>query len=297
MWGHVKETEPWRLRYMHRAGKFRIFRKPLRTMNQTYRITHRLSILVIAMLGVAYGFAQVTIQPKSPTPSSSGIIYDQESVFTYRLHPRGMAFGWYQGEIRTYYKTTFWNVELGYIRHHKETRQTNDLAAIIRGETPRPYVYGKQNSLFVLRGGLGGKRYFSEKAKRKGLAIGVTYSGGLTLGFVKPYYLRLIERQENNSFAVVTERYSEDNADLFLDPFSIYGGTFFTKGLGELSVIPGVHGQIATHFAFGAFDEYVMAIDGGLMVDVFPRKVPIMVADNQAYFINLFLTLHIGKRK
>ena len=243
---------------------------------------------------VMYG--QVTIQPKAAAPDEVGILYNQEKVMTYRIHPRGMALGWYSGKIQTFYKTTYYGLELGYIRHHKETRQSNDLAAVFRGETPRPYVYGKQNNFYVLRGGYGVKRYFSEKAKRRGLAVGVSYQGGITLGMIKPYYLRLIERQDNNSFAIVSKKYSEESKELFLDPFSIYGGTFFTKGLGEMSFLPGVNGQVAVHFAFGAFDEYVMAIDTGLMVDIFPRNVPIMVEDNQPYFLNLFLTLHIGKR-
>ncbi|MCF8236875.1 MAG: hypothetical protein K9I85_01855 [Saprospiraceae bacterium] len=256
----------------------------------------RLLTGVLLLLLTFPAVGQVTLQPKATVPSQVGILYNQESVLTYRIHPRGMTFGWYKGKIKTYYKTTYYALELGYMRHHKETRQSNDLAAVFRGETPRPYVYGKQNSLYVLRGGYGGKRYFSEKAKRKGLAVGISYQGGITLGMIKPYYLRLIERQENNSYAIVTKKYSEENSELFLDPFSIYGGTFFTKGLGEMSFVPGVHGQITAHFAFGAFDEYVMAIDTGVLLDVFPRKVPIMVEDNQPYFLNLFITLHIGKR-
>ncbi len=256
----------------------------------------RLMTSVVMILVACSVHGQVTLQPKPEVPSQVGILYNQESVMTYRLHPRGMTLGWYRGKIKTYYKTTYYAVELGYMRHHKETRQSNDLAAVFRGETPRPYVYGKQNSFYVLRGGYGVKRYYSEKAKRKGLAVGYSYQGGLTLGMIKPYYLRLIERQENNSYAVVTKKYSEEDKELFLDPYSIYGGTFFTEGFGEMSFLPGVHGQIAAHFAFGAFDEYVMAIDAGLLLDVFPKNVPIMVADNQPYFFNLFLTLHIGKR-
>lgn len=242
--------------------------------------------------------AQVTIQPRPMNPLETGIIYNQEQAMTLRAYPRGLALGMYRGDIRTYYRTNFYHIELGYIKHHKEVRQSNEIAAILRGEeTPRPYIYGKQNSLYALRGGYGVKRYYSEKARRKGLAVGVIYQGGFTLGILKPYYLRLIKRQENNVFRVVTERYSEDNADLFLDPFSIYGGAPFTMGIRELRFIPGVHGMGAVHFAFGAFDEYVMALDVGLMVDIFPRTVPIMVEDNKPYFLNLFLNLHIGKRR
>jgi hypothetical protein len=257
------------------------------------RLVGLLSVLLPVLAG-----AQMTIQPKPLSPAEVGIVYNQEQAMTFRAYPRGLALGMYRGDIKTYYRTSFYHLELGYIKHHKEVRQSNEIAAILRGEeTPRPYIYGKQNSLYALRAGYGIKRYYSEKARRKGLAVGVIYQGGFTLGMLKPYYLRLIKRVDNNVFQVVTERYSESNADLFLDPFSIYGGGPVTAGLRELRFIPGLHGMAAVHFAFGAFDEYVMALDAGLMVDVFPRRVPIMVEDNKPYFLNLFLNLHIGKRK
>lgn len=264
-----------------------------------YRAVRLSIVTVLSWLALSLPVnAQVTIQPKQVLPSQVGIIYNSETAMIFRAHPRGLAIGGYKGRIRTYYRTTFYGLEAGYIKHHKEVRQSNELAAIIRGEeSPRPYVYGKQNNFFVIRGSYGVKRYFSEKARRKGLAVGVHMQAGPTLGLLKPYYLRLIERQENNVFKLVTERYTEEKRELFLDPYSIYGGTSLTKGLDQLQVIPGIHGMAAAHFAFGAFEEYVMAVDAGVMLDVFPRRVPIMVEDNQPYFLNLFLTLHIGKRK
>lgn len=265
----------------------------------THTLLVRVAIVQILCFTMASSlWTQITLQPKPITPYETGIIYNEEQSFTFRVLPRGISIGGYKGKIHTYYRTTYYYGEVGYLKHHKEVRQSNELAAILRGQdTPRPYVYGKQNSFYTLRAGYGVKRYYSEKARRKGLAVAVIYQGGFTLGALKPNYLRLIRRGENNLFSISSERYSEDNADVFLDPFSIYGGAPITQGIREMSFLPGVHAMGAVHFGFGAFEEYVMAIDAGLMVDVFPRRVPIMVADNQAYFLNLFLNLHIGKRK
>ncbi len=261
-------------------------------------IRHIFGVLLFTVGTLVLGYAQVTIQPKPVQPAEVGILYNTEQVMTFRAYPRGLALGMYKANIKTYYKTTFYNVEVGYIKHHKEVRQSNELAALIRGEeNPRPYIYGKQNSFYTIRGGYGIKRYYSEKARRKGMAVGLIYQGGLTIGVLKPNYLKLIKRLENNSFTIVTEKYSNENRELFLDPFSIYGGSSFITGLDEVRFIPGVHGMGGVHFAFGAFEEYVMALDAGIMIDVFPRQVSIMVEDNKPYFINLFLNLHIGKRK
>lgn len=273
----------------------------IHSMRDTLKKHNILRLLTMAIVVLGTGFAaygQVTIQPKPVEPAEVGILYNSEQAMTFKLHPRGMALGMYKGDIKTYYKTTFYGIELGYIKHHKEVRQSNELAALIPQEdSPRPYIYGKKNSFYVLRGGYGVKRYYSEKARRKGLSVGVIYQGGLTIGMLKPNYLRLLKRQENNFPTIVSEKYSEENKELFLDPFSIYGGTSFFKGLDEIKFIPGVHGMAGVHFAFGAFEEYVMALDAGLMVDLFPKQVQIMVEDNKPYFINFFLNLHIGKRK
>ena len=54
------------------------------------------------------------------------------------------------------------------------------------------------------------------------------------------------------------------------------------------------------HFDWGAFDEYVKSLEGGIMVDAFAREAPIMVevggAENSRVFVNLFLHLQFGKR-
>lgn len=260
-------------------------------------LRHRIIIGIVAFLPVS-GMGQVTLEPKPVQPFEAGIVYNEERAMTIRAMPRGLSLGYYKADIKTYYRSSFYYGELGYLKHHKEVRQSNEIAAILGGEeSPRPYIYGKRNSLYTLRGGYGIKRYYSEKARRRGLAVGVIYQGGVTVGILKPYYLRLIKRLDNNAYTISTEKYSDSNRELYLDPFSIYGGGPFTAGFREIGFIPGIHGMAAVHFGFGAFDEYVMALDAGLMVDVFPRRVPVMVEDNQAYFLNLFLTLHIGKRK
>lgn len=267
-------------------------------INRKIHLLSFLTFICLSLLFLVDARGQVIIQPKPISPSDVGVVYNQETAMNFRAFPRGLSIGGYKGKIQTYYKTTFYYGEIGYQKHHKEVRQSNELAAILRGEdTPRPYIYGKQNSLYTLKFGYGVKRYYSEKAKRKGLAIGVSYQGGATLGLVKPNYLKLIKRGEDNRFFISTEKLTDENRDIFLDPFSIYGGTTFTKGIGEISILPGVHGMVAVHMAFGAFDEYIMALDAGLAVDIYPRKVPIMAEDNRAYFLNLFLNLHIGKRK
>ncbi len=234
-----------------------------------------------------------------------GIIYNREFTVDFKMHTNGFSFGVNVAQLKSFYLTRFFNIEIGEIRHPKEFRQSFDFQAPTTNSISRSFIFGKQNNFWVLRGGIGEKRYFSEKAKRKGLAIGLSYEAGASLGLLKPYYLELIRFSEpgSNDFVIKSERFSEDNIDKFLDINSIYGSSGFSKGLGELSIRPGLHAKAAVHFDWGAFDEFVKAVEAGVMIDVFFRKVPIMVesplvenTENQPLFINLFVNLQLGKR-
>ena len=233
-----------------------------------------------------------------------GVVYNREFSVDFKMHTNGFSFGVNIGQLKTFYLTRFFNIELGEIKHQKEFRQSFELQAPST-RISRPFIYGKQNNFWVLRGGIGEKRYFSEKAKTKGLAIGVSYEGGPSLGLLKPYYLELIRTTEpgSNDFFIRSERFSEANAETFLDVNSIYGSAGFSKGLGEISFMPGLHAKGALHFDWGAFDEFVKAIEAGVMVDFYFQKVPILVdspilenTENHSVFINLFINLQLGKR-
>ena len=107
------------------------------------------------------------------------------------------------------------------------------------------------------------------------------------------------EGDAGTSYRVRHQKYSEDNAAIFLDNTRILGASPFTRGFGETSFLPGGNATIAYHMDWGAFDEMVKALEIGLMVDVFAKKAPIFVSDtqNKQVFINFFLNLQFGKRR
>ena len=234
-------------------------------------------------------------QGAKPSVTGVGIIYNRETTFNFRLTTnRGWGTGVEFGKLRTYYKTTCFNISLGELKNPKEQRQSADPQV---SRSFRPYVYGKQNNLFMLRVGWGAKRYFSEKAKQKGVAMGMNYSFGPSLGLLKPYYLalRYIGDTPGES-RVIHEKYSEENAIYFLDNSRILGASPFTKGFSELSFLPGGNASIALHMDWGAFDEFVKALEIGLSLDVFFKNAPILVDQNSPMFFNFFVNLQLGKR-
>lgn len=241
-----------------------------------------------------------TFQPKQLDEQGKGLVYEKEfSVDLKILQTNGFALGVNVGKLKTYYKTRFWHIEIGELKNPKEFRQNSSAFTSFPG-SPRSYIYGKQNNFYLVRGGFGVKRYLSEKARQKGVAVGFSYEFGPTLGLLKPYYLELPPRSDNLSGFTVSEKYSEENADRFLDPNQISGASGFTRGLGEISPLPGAHAMFAFHFDWGAFDEVVKALEAGLVIDVFPREVPILVerdnVENTPIFFNVYVNLQFGKR-
>lgn len=236
-------------------------------------------------------------QSMKPPVTGAGIIYNRETSFNLKLTTnRGFAPGMEFGRLRTYYKTTYYHISLGEMKHPKEQRQSADPSV---SRSFRPYVFGKQNNLFVLRGGWGVKRYYSEKARQKGVAMGASYAFGPSLGLLKPYYLALRQVGNNPGESRVThEKYSEENASVFLDNTRILGASPFTRGFSEISFLPGANASVALHMDWGAFDEFVKALEIGLMVDFFAKDAPILVSEeNSPLFFNFFINLQLGKRR
>jgi hypothetical protein len=258
------------------------------------RVLHSILFVLFAV----QVYSQGTIQPKPLTENRMGVVYHKEFTVDLSLHTNGYAFGVSWGKILTYYKTRYHFVQFGEIKHPKEYRQNFKDINLISGRTSNAFIYGKQNNFFLLRGGRGFRKYYTEKAKDKGVSIGITYEYGATLGLLKPYYLELKNVPDRPVGRNTSVRYSEETAEFFLDINRIFGASSFARGLDELIPVPGLNGRIGVNFEWGAYDEFIKAAELGLMLDVFARPVPIMVNQvNRPFFFNLYLTLQFGKRK
>ena len=260
-------------------------------------------LLVVCSLG-----AQGTFQPRQIEDQRQGVVYDKEMTIDFRIAgSRSYEIGLNFGKLQTYYKTRYFHIGIGEIRHAREKRVSDEVPSSQGGVIPRSYIYGKQNQLYAVRGGLGQKRYFTEKARRKGVALGISYEAGPTLGLLKPYYLEVY--QESAIFQTNTRpiRYTEQTAENFTSRDDIFGYSGWGVGLSEIRPIPGAHAMLAVHLDWGAFEEYVKAVEAGIMLDLYLKKVPIMVdgagidrpeaVENRPFFLNLFVNLQLGKRR
>ena len=266
----------------------------------TKRLLHIIFCNVV-LVGTFQLNAQKVFQPKPVEYNLKGVVFSEETIFELRAHTQGFAIGFKKGKLKSYYRTTYYGLEFGYIKDGRERRRNKNIS--ISGEAlSSAFIYGKRNQLFNLRMSLGEKRYLSEKTRRRGLAVGVIYEGGASLALLKPYYVRVIRTESDRVTQSLEDiKYSEDLHDDFLNDEIIYGGTNFFKGFTELSPRVGLHGKLAMHWALGAFDKQVKAAEAGLMVDIYPGKIPLLVERNDItnsfYFAKLYISFQFGKRK
>lgn len=230
-----------------------------------------------------------------PQTVRKGIIYKRERSFNMALHTNGFYIGMDKGRIKKYYLSHFNHIDFGLLEHPKESKIYANFA--LNSHPLSSYTYAKQNSFWNIRLGRGLIRYYSEKTRHKGIAMGIYLEGGVNIGLLKPYYIKV--EQEKDGRRIESEiRYSSELKELFLDQNSINGASRFFKGISETSIRPGAHGRIGLQFDPGAFEKYVRAINAGFILDIYPGRIPIMVLDqNPFYFLNVYVNLQLGKRK
>jgi len=257
----------------------------------------KFKIIIFFIFFSFWSFAQITIDPENPANELKGIIYKNEYSVEYKLHTSGMAIGFNKAKLVSYYKTNFYHFDLGYLKSLKEKKGNFISTGLNLYNT---YTYGKANYFFPLRAGKGTQIYLSEKESKRGVAVGYSIEGGFTLGFLKPYYLWVKSINAENEAILVLAKYDEKNQDVFTNENLIFDKAPFFTGISESKFIPGVHLNAAVHYGIKAYEKTVYAVETGIMIDAFIKKVPIMVETsgykNNNIFINVFANVHIGKR-
>lgn len=262
----------------------------------------RYQLILVFTFSILFGVdAQVVFQPKQIEYNNKGVLYDTERAFDLKFYTNGFGFAVNVGEIESYYRTSYFTIEFGTLKDYRERRQNKNVNFSGVGLSSS-FIYGKQNSIYMFKFARGTKLYLTEKAKRRGLAVGLSYNYGLSLVMKKPYYLQIVDFSADNfDEALLTERMTDENKDRFLDYNSIFGGTGFFEGFWNIRPTVGFHGKAGMHLAFGAFDKSVKAVEIGLQVDAFPRRLPILVERddirNKYVYVNMYVLAQFGKRK
>jgi hypothetical protein len=240
--------------------------------------------LILSLLNLS----GLMIFAQSESNLDNKILYRKERSGFIMVHSGGFGLGYRSGKHKTYFRKFMWEVEGMNIKHPKEYKISSYY------ENSKNFIYGKLNSFFAVRGGVGQQHILNGKPYWGGVEVRLFYFGGLSLGIAKPIYLSIVKFKESGEPYIVDERFDPDVHSIT----DIYGRGSFFKGFNKISVYPGIYAKIGLSFEYGTEDTFLKALECGFFADCFYKNVPIMAYQkNQFLFANVYLSLHFGKRK
>lgn len=234
-------------------------------------------------------FSSVYSQKKDKLYNAEGenAIYKKEWSVGFRFHTNALSAFFEHVWIKDIKKRKLLQVNLF---GHLDLRDKKVDSRLI---LDRKYHYAKENNFYSAQVMYGWRRVIANKSEDSGVKLSLTYMGGFTFGFLKPYYLEIL--RENNQ--TTDEKYSTETAADFLNKNKIIGAAEFGVGNNELEFMPGVTAKLGLNFDFARKNSIVTSIEIGSQIDVFYKKVKIYVSEfNKPYILNLYLSVQIGKR-
>lgn len=191
---------------------------------------------------------------------------------------------------------TMFQLEFGEIKDPKEDKRSRPLGVDVLGYpySGHSFVYGKQNIFYQAKLGVGQRRIIGGKGNKNGVEVSAIYLGGISLGLVKPYYLELYDTTAQGTSY---QKYSEQNANVFLNPNNIVAGPGFGKGWNEVKLVPGLYARAGMRFDWAEFNQMVSAVEVGVDAEVYTQKINIMVNNpGKRFYYGAYVSLLFGKR-
>ncbi|HEY1022510.1 MAG TPA: surface lipoprotein assembly modifier [Flavisolibacter sp.] len=215
--------------------------------------------------------------------------FSKHTAFGVQIRTNGYGVFLELGRSRSPRFTNLYLLEITEIKHPKEERVSNANAFFSNS-----FIYGKINNFYQAKLGFGQQYVFGQKGNKNGVAVLAIVHAGLSLGFLKPYYLQV---QEQSTGAQDIKYDSKDSLS-FLDVSKIIGGSGFSKGWNELKMKPGAFVKTSLRFDFGRFNETIQALEIGMSVDAYASKIPQMVFNEpKRFFFQGHIALVFGHRK
>jgi hypothetical protein len=239
------------------------------------------AIVVMACGGVTNILAQGEIDDLEK------IFFRNERTYAFTLSTNGYGGNFrYAKRIDARRKTTY-EIGFNYIKHEKEYKISYSTSQSLGGS----FVYGKTNSLFALRLGIGGQKEIFRKEDKGGISIRYFYNFGPSFGLQKPVYYDVIVQDPNNNNIQVRRRMKYETHIILVERKApVY------VGISETTLVPGVYGKFGFTFEFGKSDRSFNAIEVGIAADAYIREIPIMANDyNHFIFPAGFVTYRFGK--
>src|SRR5512133_81495 len=129
-------------------------------------------LLIIAVMGCYGWFGVISTYAQGELNEEQKVFFRNERSFAIMLNSDGIGVS-YRGARRIdYLNKRIWEVEAATLKHPKEYKLSNPY---YQGGN---FIFGKLNSTFYIRGGIGHQHELYKKADLGGIAIRYFYSAG-----------------------------------------------------------------------------------------------------------------------
>ena len=232
-------------------------------------------LLIIAVL-IIYG--SVSLYSQGELNEQQKVFFRNEMSFAVLLNSDGIGISYREAKRIDFLNKRFFEIEAGTLKHPKEYKISNPYTQ------SGSFVFGKLNSTFFLRGGIGRQHEIFKKADLGGVAIRYFYSAGPVIAFYKPIYYKVLYPTSNvNEYEIRLEKFEAS----FSLPQEIYSRASFFKGFNEMKVLPGLFAKGGFNFEYSKEDKLIHAIELGAQINAFPKKIPIMAgSENNSLFFH-----------
>ncbi|HWV73972.1 MAG TPA: hypothetical protein VN040_19770 [Pseudosphingobacterium sp.] len=226
-------------------------------------------------------------------------VYNHALSIGMRLNTNGWSGAAYYLKQQSAGKKTIWQLHFSGLLHEKEIKQQRTGTTYNYLTKNTAYSLGKINNVYTLQLGYGREQMLFPALLDGNLSLSLRCTAGPALAMLKPYYLKILYVEytpEEHSYMQV-ERFSNANADHFLNPSYILGGEKWSKGLGETRFIPGAFVELAIALEPEKPKSFVKTITIGGNAAFYSSKIEI-IAERKAYpyQASFFVGLSFGKR-
>jgi hypothetical protein len=239
-------------------------------------------LLILAVVGL---FGTISLYSQGELNEEQKVFFRNEKSFAILLNTDGFGLS-YRGAKRIDYRNKrIFEIDAGNLKLIKEYKQSSQF---LQGSS---FIFGKLNSTFFLRSGIGRQHELFKKADLGGIAVRYFYSAGPVFAIYKPIYYRVLHPLSSNTTELIEKKFDASIASAQ----DIYSKAAFTKGLDETKAMPGLYAKMGFNFEYSKEDKIIHAIEFGAQINAFPKKIPIMAgSDNKALFFSLFVSYRFG---
>ncbi|MGE5382914.1 MAG: hypothetical protein ACM3PX_05760 [Omnitrophica WOR_2 bacterium] len=244
-----------------------------------------ITITVFVLLSLS-GFAQ---NEPGFDSIADNVLFRREMYGAALIHTNGWGLEYRIGKNRSAFNKIMLEFDLLEYKHSKEIKSINPFYT-----NTKSYIYGKLNSIYLLRAGIGDLKQLNRKPYSGGVELRLFYGGGLSVAMAKPVYLNIMEWDTTETRLVLkVEKYNPDEHF----PDNIFGRASFLKGFNEIKPYPGVYAKLGLNIEFGTINQSTKIVEAGAVIDYFAKGVPIMANQTpDQFFLTLFLSFGFGKR-